>query len=145
MLRHEVSWKRPWYVFQLQDGFHGAPGRPHDRHQALVGVLFNCHIWKFNFLTHYASIHHSPSVSYRLWKTTCSLFNIYNQALVHTVGSPEELHGSQPLGVRGESPHSFPVEIQRGMNDWIWTLPSQGGWLNNLSAKPASWALKRSL
>lgn len=51
-LCHEVSWKRPWYIFQFQDGFHGAPGSLHDWHQAIVGVLLNFHIWEFNSLQH---------------------------------------------------------------------------------------------
>lgn len=51
-LCHEASWRRPSCVCQFQDGFRGAPGRLHDWHLAIVGVLLHFHMWKFNSLQH---------------------------------------------------------------------------------------------
>lgn len=54
-------------------------------------------------------------MGYLLGKIMCSLLNAYNQGLVHTVGPSQELQVSA-CGNVGKITHSFPVEIQRGVN-----------------------------
>lgn len=111
-LCHKVSWKGPWYVFQIQGGFCAASGSLHDWHQTIVEVLLSFHIWRFNSPQHKNSLTAVLEIMYlfttaRQWarfcERPCILSLIFTIKRLCTVGPPEELHVSQPPGTGGES------------------------------------------
>lgn len=111
-LCHKVSWKGPWYIFQIQGGFCVASGRLHDWHQTIVEVLLSFHIWTFNSPQHKNSLTAVLEIMYlfttahqwaRFCERPCVLSLIFTIKCLCTVGPPEELHVSQPPGTGGES------------------------------------------